>query len=174
MTVRFLGDSVPGSTFYLARDVLVQVFYALGDGRTPLYVTIAGILANGILDWLLVRCSGLGAPGLVAATMTVNFASAGLLLFFLTKRLEGFRMPWQRPLLTLICCAIYTAAVTHATYRQSFLLLSSMTSSGISNFLALGLASSLGFASFFAPLVLLRPPEISWVLQILQTKSRIL
>lgn len=168
----FLGQSVPGSTFYLARDVLVQVFYALGDGRTPLYITLAGIVVNGILDWLLVRCSGFGAAGLVAATMTVNFASAGLLLFLLTKRLEGCRMPWQKPLLTLVCCSIYTTAVTHATYGQIFVLLSSLTNSGISNFLALGLASSFGFASFFAPFVLLRSPEISWVMQILQKKSK--
>lgn len=163
---------VSGSTFYLARDVLVQVFYALGDGRTPLYITLAGIVANGILDWLLVRCSGFGAPGLVAATMTVNLASAGLLLFILTKRLEGFRVSWQRPLCTLACCAVYTTVVTHTTYTQSFVLLNSLTSSGISNFLALGLASSFGWASFFAPFVLLRSPEISWVMQILHKDSK--
>ncbi|KAG0565122.1 hypothetical protein KC19_8G166400 [Ceratodon purpureus] len=163
---------VSGSTFYLARDVLVQVFYALGDGRTPLYITIGGIVANGVLDWILVRWSGLGAVGLVAATMTVNFASAGCLLFVLTKRLGEFRVPWHRPLFTLICCSIYTSVVTKAAYGQVFLLVSSWTNSGISNFVALGLATSLGFASFFAPLVLLRSPEISWVVQLLQTKSR--
>lgn len=163
---------VSGSTFYLMRDVLVQVFYALGDGRTPLYITLAGVVANGIFDWLLVRCSGFGAAGLVIATMTVNFASAGLLLSILSKRLEGFRMAWHPPLLVLMGCGIYTAVVTEAAYDQIFLLLSSFINSGMSNFLALGLATSFGFASFFAPLLLFRSSEISWAMQLLQMKSK--
>lgn len=163
----------PGSTFYLARDVLVQAFYALGDGRTPLYVTIGGIMANAVLDWTFVSCSRLGAAGLVTATMTVNFASAGVLLFILTRKLGEFRVGWHRPCFTLVCCSLYTSVATSAAYGQAFLLVSSWTSSsGISNFLALGVATALGFASFFAPLVLLRSPEISWVVQLLQTKSR--
>jgi putative peptidoglycan lipid II flippase len=56
---------VLGSTFYLARDVLVRVFYALGDGQTPFYISLAAIVANAALDWLLVRFGGFGAPGLV-------------------------------------------------------------------------------------------------------------
>jgi peptidoglycan biosynthesis protein MviN/MurJ (putative lipid II flippase) len=56
---------VLGSTFYLARDVLVRVFYALGDGQTPFYISLAAIVANAALDWLLVCFGGFGAPGLV-------------------------------------------------------------------------------------------------------------
>ncbi|XP_024359491.1 uncharacterized protein [Physcomitrium patens] len=172
MVSSLLTCYVSGSTFYLMRDVLVQVFYALGDGRTPLYITLAGVVANGIFDWLLVRCSGFGAAGLVIATMTVNFASAGLLLSILSKRLEGFRMAWHPPLLVLMGCGIYTAVVTEAAYDQIFLLLSSFINSGMSNFLALGLATSFGFASFFAPLLLFRSSEISWAMQLLQMKSK--
>jgi putative peptidoglycan lipid II flippase len=80
---------VLGSTFYLARDVLVRVFYALGDGQTPFYISLAAIVANAALDWLLVRFGGFGAPGLVLATMVVNIASAGALLTQLSGRLGG-------------------------------------------------------------------------------------
>ena len=31
-----------GMPAYLARDVLVRVFYALGDGQTPFRVSVAG------------------------------------------------------------------------------------------------------------------------------------
>ncbi len=49
---------VLGSTFYLACDVLVRVFYALGDGQTPFYISLAAIVANAALDWLLVCFGG--------------------------------------------------------------------------------------------------------------------
>jgi peptidoglycan biosynthesis protein MviN/MurJ (putative lipid II flippase) len=55
----FVGTAdVLGSTFYLARDVLVRVFYALGDGQTPFYISLAAIVANAALDWLLVCFGG--------------------------------------------------------------------------------------------------------------------
>lgn len=162
---------VTGSTFYLTRDILVQVFYALGDGCTPLYITMAGIVTNGILDWLLVRCSGFGAPGLVMATMVVNFASAATLLVLLTKSVGRFRVQWCRPILTLVCCGVYSAAVTQVTYHHWSLFLSPMTSAWMSQLLSLAFASSFGFVSYFAPLVLLKVPEARWVVQLLSVNQ---
>ena len=43
-----------GMPAYLARDVLVRVFYALGDGQTPFRISVAGIGLNVGFDWLLV------------------------------------------------------------------------------------------------------------------------
>lgn len=57
---------VLGSTFYLARDLLVRVFYALGDARVPFQISTAAIVANALLDWLLVRRAGFGVQGLVS------------------------------------------------------------------------------------------------------------
>jgi putative peptidoglycan lipid II flippase len=54
-----------GAIAYLIRDVLVRVFYALGDGATPFYTSVAAILTNVLLDWLAVRRFNLGAQGLV-------------------------------------------------------------------------------------------------------------
>jgi putative peptidoglycan lipid II flippase len=44
-----------GMFFYLARDVLVRVFYALGDGQTPFRISIGNIFLNAILDYILVQ-----------------------------------------------------------------------------------------------------------------------
>ncbi|RMF21785.1 MAG: murein biosynthesis integral membrane protein MurJ, partial [Cyanobacteria bacterium J083] len=59
-----------GAFFYLGRDVLVRVFYALGDGKTPFKISIANIFLNAILDYLLV--SAFATPGIVFATVGVN------------------------------------------------------------------------------------------------------
>ena len=109
-----------GMPAYLARDVLVRVFYALGDGQTPFRISMAGIGLNGIFDWLLVggpTPSGLvlpalnsGAPGLVLATVVVNLVSCMVLLLALQQRLG--RLPlisWGRDTLLLGVAALVAA-----------------------------------------------------------------
>lgn len=76
-----------GMFFYLARDVLVRVFYALGDGETPFKVSIFNILLNALLDYLLVN--QFATPGLVLATVAVNFISMIMFLWILHRRLGG-------------------------------------------------------------------------------------
>ncbi|HJN35982.1 MAG: murein biosynthesis integral membrane protein MurJ [Prochlorococcus sp.] len=87
-----------GMPAYLARDVLVRVFYALGDGTTPFRLSLAGIGLNVIFDWLLVGGPtpwgpqlpfNFGAPGLVLATVAINLFTCAALLFSLQARLEG-------------------------------------------------------------------------------------
>jgi len=76
-----------GMFFYLGRDVLVRVFYALGDGQTPFRISIGNIFLNGILDYLLVN--QFATPGLVFATIGVNMISMGLMLWVLNNKLNG-------------------------------------------------------------------------------------
>jgi putative peptidoglycan lipid II flippase len=88
-----------GMPAYLARDVLVRVFYALGDANTPFRWSVGGIGLNALFDWLLVGGpipGGLllpkfffGAPGLVLATAIVNIITALGLLLVLHRRLGG-------------------------------------------------------------------------------------
>jgi putative peptidoglycan lipid II flippase len=88
-----------GMPAYLARDVLVRVFYALGDGVTPFRWSVAGIGLNAVFDWLLVGCPSpwglllpsfnFGAPGLVLATVSVNVITCLALLWALRHRLGG-------------------------------------------------------------------------------------
>lgn len=76
-----------GMFFYLGRDVLVRVFYALGDGETPFRVSIFNIFLNGILDYFLVNI--FATPGLIFATVTVNITSMAIFLWILNSRLNG-------------------------------------------------------------------------------------
>eukprot|EP00850_Spirogloea_muscicola_P016682 SM000137S00460 [mRNA] locus=s137:206991:212913:+ [translate_table: standard] len=80
---------VIGATSYLARDVLVRVFYALGDGQLPFRVSILAVLANAFLDWFLVRKLGYGVQGLILATLACNTGSAVAFLLILSKRFGG-------------------------------------------------------------------------------------
>ncbi|HBB35720.1 MAG TPA: murein biosynthesis integral membrane protein MurJ [Cyanobacteria bacterium UBA8803] len=89
-----------GMFFYLGRDVLVRVFYALGDGETPFRVSIVNIFLNAFLDWLLVK--PFATPGLVFATIGVNIISTIALLWILHRRLNGLPLgEWGVALLAL-------------------------------------------------------------------------
>ncbi|MGD2180458.1 murein biosynthesis integral membrane protein MurJ [Lusitaniella coriacea] len=90
-----------GMFFYLGRDVLVRVFYALGDGETPFRISIVNIFVNGILDYFLIKA--FATPGLVMATVGVNFISMMVLLWILHRRLNGLPLlEWGLSLLALI------------------------------------------------------------------------
>ena len=76
-----------GMFVYLARDVLVRVFYAMGDGQTPFRISLVNIVLNGVLDYIFIR--QFGAPGLVLATVGVNIFSTLVMVMVLHKRLRG-------------------------------------------------------------------------------------
>jgi putative peptidoglycan lipid II flippase len=87
-----------GMFFYLGRDVLVRVFYALGDGETPFRVSIFNILLNAVLDYFLVKL--LATPGLILATVGVNIFSMAIFLWLLHRRLQGLPLrEWATALL---------------------------------------------------------------------------
>ena len=90
-----------GMFIYLGRDVLVRVFYALGDGQTPFRISIGNIFLNAILDFWLIKF--FGVPGLVWATIGVNIISMGIFLYILHHRLRGLPLlKWGLDLLGLL------------------------------------------------------------------------
>lgn len=94
-----------GMFVYLARDVLVRVFYALGDGETPFRISIINIFLNALLDYILVQ--RFGAPGLVLATVGVNITSTVALLWLLDRKLSGLPLrEWSLPILSLTACSV--------------------------------------------------------------------
>jgi putative peptidoglycan lipid II flippase len=86
-----------GMFVYLGRDVLVRVFYALGDGVTPFRISVVNIFLNAVLDFILIK--PLGAPGLVLATVGVNVISMVVMLVILNRRLGGLPIAqWSIPI----------------------------------------------------------------------------
>jgi len=103
-----------GMFVYLGRDVLVRVFYALGDGNTPFRISIANIFLNALLDYILVK--PFGAPGLILATVGVNLISMIMLLWLLDRKLNG--LPWHEwswPILGLIGASFATGLASWGT-----------------------------------------------------------
>lgn len=118
-----------GMPAYLARDVLVRVFYGLGDATTPFRWSVAGIGLNAVFDWVLVggpTPGGLqlpaldfGAPGLVLATVAVNAITCLALLLALADRLGGLPLrPWALDSLRLLGAALAAGLLAWSLSRQ--------------------------------------------------------
>lgn len=94
-----------GMFVYLGRDVLVRVFYALGDGNTPFKISIVNIFLNAVFDFLLYKPFGI--VGIVLATVSVNILSVLALLYFLDRRLNGLPLlQWSYPIFGLTTISI--------------------------------------------------------------------
>ncbi|AFY36128.1 murein biosynthesis integral membrane protein MurJ [Calothrix sp. PCC 7507] len=103
-----------GMFVYLGRDVLVRVFYALGDGQTPFRISTFNIFLNALLDWVLVK--PFGAPGLVLATVGVNCSSMLMLLWLLDRKLNG--LPWREwslPIIALTAGSVVAGVASYGT-----------------------------------------------------------
>jgi putative peptidoglycan lipid II flippase len=115
-----------GMPAYLARDVLVRVFYALGDGVTPFRWSLAGIGLNALFCWAfvggptpwgqqLLPVLYAGAAGLVLATVAVNLITCAGLLLALQMRLQGLPLlAWGRDSGLLLGAALLGAAAAWA------------------------------------------------------------
>jgi putative peptidoglycan lipid II flippase len=146
-----------GMFVYLGRDVLVRVFYALGDGDTPFRVSIINIFLNAVLDFILI--GPFGAPGLVLATVTVNLISMVAFLVILNRRLNG--LPWREwivPTGGLALGSVITGAVAWAVLQGMQSLLG--TEGLLIQLLQLCIAGAIGLGVFALFVAQLRLPEV--------------
>lgn len=113
-----------GMFVYLARDVLVRVFYALGDGETPFRISSINIFLNVVLAFCFINVLNLGAPGLVLTTVGVNLSSTLMLLWFLHRKIHGLPwLEWSLPILGLTAGSVVAGAASYGTLEvlQKFL-----------------------------------------------------
>ena len=146
-----------GMFVYLGRDVLVRVFYALGDGETPFKVSVFNIFLNALLDYLLINA--FGAPGLVLATVGVNLISMVIFLWLLDRKLGG--LPWGEwliPFASLIAGSLATALVCWTVLWGSQVMLGS--EGFFVQLLELALASFSGLGIFGLIVMKMNLPEV--------------
>jgi len=99
-----------GMFFYLGRDVLLRVFYALGDGSIPARISIINILLNFGADFFLV--GPFKTPGLILATVSVNIISMVAFLLILNRRLGGLPVvQWTVTLFKLFAITLVSVLV---------------------------------------------------------------
>jgi len=81
-----------GLAGYAAIKVIAPAFYAFGDSRTPMRVSLLAIAINTALNCVFAWKLGWGAPGLSLATALVALLSFLQLLLAMRRRLQRFEI----------------------------------------------------------------------------------
>ncbi len=158
-----------GMFVYLGRDVVVRVFYALGDGETPFRVSVFNIFLNAVLDYVMV--SAFGAPGLVLATVGVNISSMVMLLVLLDRKLNG--LPWLEWLLPFGSLGVGSVAAGLASWGTLWGAQRLLGSEGLLVLLLqLAIASLVGLGVFAAIATQLKLAEVDIFVDRLRQKFR--
>jgi putative peptidoglycan lipid II flippase len=79
----------PGLAGYAAIKLLAPAFYALGDARTPMLVSLFSVLVNAASALALVHSSGLGFAGLALSLSLVSTFNALALAALIRRRTGG-------------------------------------------------------------------------------------
>ncbi|MEM7578891.1 MAG: murein biosynthesis integral membrane protein MurJ [Cyanobacteria bacterium P01_A01_bin.80] len=149
-----------GMFVYLGRDVLVRVFYALGDGDTPFRISMINIFLNALFDYLFIKVFNLGAPGLVLATVGVNCSSVLMLLFLLNRKLNGLPLvQWGLPILGLAVGSVLAGVAGYATSFGIEQVIN--TDNFLIQLLQLSISGFVGLAVFGVIASMMNLPEIN-------------
>jgi putative peptidoglycan lipid II flippase len=155
-----------GMSIFLSRDVLVRVFYALGDGSTPFKISMVNIFFNLLFDYLFWR--PFGAAGITLSTVCINLISFLVMLFLLNRRLNG--LPW-RGFLPLAWILLASIAAGGATWGVSYGWQQLIPDSNkLTLILQLVLSGGVGFGLFVVIVSQLKLPEFDQFSQQMRRK----
>ncbi|HLG15551.1 MAG TPA: murein biosynthesis integral membrane protein MurJ [Blastocatellia bacterium] len=76
-----------GLAGYAAVRILAPAFYALGDARTPMMISLLSIVTNFVMNWALVGI--LEERGLALSTSTVALMNFAILFILMRRRIAG-------------------------------------------------------------------------------------
>jgi len=78
-----------GLAGYSAMKLIAPAFYALGDARTPMFVSLVSVFVNGVSAFVMIRVWGFGFAGLALSSSIVSTVSSLSLLLLLRSRIGG-------------------------------------------------------------------------------------
>ncbi|HWE48583.1 MAG TPA: murein biosynthesis integral membrane protein MurJ [Bryobacteraceae bacterium] len=147
-----------GLAGYSALKIIAPAFYALGDARTPMMVSLVSVLVNGACAFSMVRLAGFGFAGLALSTSIVSTFSSITLLMLLRGRIGGIH-GWQMAISVVkvgaaaafMGCVCYAIVLgSHAVLQGAAARLADIT---------IGIPA--GAASFYFAAAALRIPELA-------------
>jgi putative peptidoglycan lipid II flippase len=148
----------PGLVGYAAVKLLAPAFYALGDARTPMFVSLASVLVNAVSATLLAHSSGLGYAGLALSLSVVSTCNALMLATLIRRRTGGIdgRVIASSAIRILLATAVMAVAVHGATMSAHAIF----ASARLARIADVAFGVPLGALVFYAAASALGIPEI--------------
>ena len=106
----------PGLVLFSTVNIFARAFYALGDTRTPMLISVACLVLNFIIACALLKPLREGGPG-IANTLT-SCLNVGLLVFALRKKLGQLQLePLRKNLSPLGLMTVVAGLVAWGSWR---------------------------------------------------------
>jgi putative peptidoglycan lipid II flippase len=158
-TALALSCYAAGLAGYSTMKLTAPAFYALGDSRTPMLVSLASVLVNAVAAYAMVRVAGFGHAGLALTTSVVSTFSSLALLILIRSKIGGLQgREMLIGLAKIVVAASLMGLVCFGVAQASHALVSSAGWARIVD-VAIGIPAGLG--SFYAIAAALRVPELA-------------
>lgn len=158
-TALALSCYAAGLAGYAVLKLAAPAFYALGDARTPMFVSIASVFVNAIGAFVTVRVAGFGHAGLALTSSVVStFSSLALLVFLRAKigHIDG------RALLAGFAKIVVAAAAMSVVCRGVVILSHRIVSApALARIADIVVGVPVGLVLFYAIAQLLRVPGLA-------------
>ena len=106
-----------GMVGYAVCEVLNKSFYAIGDGKTPMLVSLFGIAANFAGAFVFVRLFAMQVGGLALASAVSSLMMAVLLMVMIQRRRRGtISRGFVKDAVKMLFCGLPTAYLAHTVY----------------------------------------------------------
>jgi putative peptidoglycan lipid II flippase len=159
-----------GLAGYSCLKLIAPAWYALGNSRTPMAVSIVSVAVNAVAAYYMVRVAGFGHAGLALASSVVSTFSALTLLILLRPKIGGVE---GRQLLSGALKIVAAAAVMGVVCRGAVVISHTFVRTpGLARVTDLALGVPVGAVSFYAVAAALKVPELAHVRAELLRKFR--
>jgi putative peptidoglycan lipid II flippase len=102
-----------GIFFQGANALLARAFYALHDTKTPVKISVIGIILITVLDFILIREFNLPVWGLAAAFTFGSGVQTVLLYYLINRRLDKFSVGELVPIIKITFATIFSGSVMY-------------------------------------------------------------
>lgn len=92
---QYLHVYFAGVVFFVVYNFGSAVLRAKGDTRRPLYALALSVVLNVILNYVAVVVCDAGVSGIALATVISNIVSSGMIVFYLLREEETFRLSFS-------------------------------------------------------------------------------
>ena len=148
-----------GLAGYSALRLVTPAFYALGDSKTPMLVSLAAVVVNAATAYSLVRVFGMGHAGLAVSTSVLYTFSALVLIWLIRGKIGGINgRAMAGSFAKILVGTAATAAVCRIVVEVSHHMLGLTFGARVAD-VALGIPA--GAAAFYGVAAALDIPEMA-------------
>jgi putative peptidoglycan lipid II flippase len=147
-----------GLAGYAALKVLSPSFYALGDARTPMTISLISIGINFVVAYTMIHATAMGHAGLALSTSAVAIFGFVTQFWLLRNRLSGIHGRYLASTVAKIITA--SLAMGIAVWVSSQLMEARFGVRQVARLLDVAVSIPFGFGVFYAMSKLLRVPDL--------------